>query len=677
VYAKRKSTGYHEQPMPSPADTATDVDAWLARLAELWRRERHAHEQRFAEDIQTRSLTERIKSGVSLRRLVIDEHDATAGGRTLLWLISRKPADVLHFRLQPGDPVRLTAESLEKPIRATLSRRQHTSLAAGERIAVIVDETLPETLDGSAAGDVELQLDPDSPGATFDRGDAAITRFRSLPRADERIPLRDVLMGQRPPALATMTPAPLTAPLDRALDQRQRDAVAAALAAPDIALIHGPPGTGKTRTLVEVIGQMVARGQRVLATAASNTAVDNLAERLIAAGVDTIRLGHPARVAPAVEARTLDVLLRGHPDTITARRWLEQARKVVYAAHRRPRVLASHAERRATLRAALAEAQALRRDARRLLADLPAGLLSRTAVVCATAAGADLAILGDQRFDCVVLDEATQAPDPLALVALSRAPRAVLAGDPHQLPPTVLDLEADRAGLGTTFFERLIERAPAAGRLLRVQHRMHADIMEFPSQSKYHGLLEPAPAVAGHRVEDLGAAADPLRPGAFVFVDSAGKGWLEERGEGDASTRNPGQAGRVAAEIRRLAGRGVAPADMAVIAPYRAQVRLLRDELADLVAAGLEIATVDAFQGREREVVIVDLVRCNDESDIGFLSDTRRMNVALTRARRFLLVVGDSATIAAHPYYAAFVAHAESTGAWLSAWTDDAPPFEP
>jgi superfamily I DNA and/or RNA helicase len=194
--------------------------------------------------------------------------------------------------------------------------------------------------------------------------------------------------------------------------------------------------------------------------------------------------------------------------------------------------------------------------------------------------------------------------------------------------------------------------------------------------SKYHGLLEPAPAVAGHRVEDLGAAADPLRPGAFVFLDTAGKGWHDERGQDDASARNPGQASRVAAEIRRLAGRGVAPADMAVIATYRAQVRLLRDALADLVAAGLEIATVDAFQGREREVVLVDLVRSNDDADIGFLSDTRRMNVALTRARRFLLVIGDSATIGGHPYYADFLAHAESTGAWLSAWADDAPPFE-
>jgi ATP-dependent RNA/DNA helicase IGHMBP2 len=664
--------------MAPPADTGIDMDAWLARLAELWKRERRAHEQRFAEDIQARSLAERIEAGVSLRRLAIDELDATAGGRLLLWLVARKPGDLARFRLQPGDPVRLTAEAPEAPrldaasVRATLARRHDT------RIAVILDDELPDDLDD---GDTELTLDPDSPRATFDRGDAAIARFRGLARTDERLALRDVLLGRRPPALQAMPEPPLApVPFDAQLNQPQRDAVAAALAAPDIALIHGPPGTGKTRTLVEVIGQMVARGQRVLATAASNTAVDNLAERLIAAGVDTVRLGHPARVAPAVEDRTLDVLLRRHPDTALARRWLKQADDVERTVFRRRRGVLDReqrAEQRAAVRAARAEARQLRRDARRLLADVQAGLLGRTAVICATAAGADAAALGDQRFDCVVLDEATQVPDPLALVALSRAPRAVLAGDPHQLPPTVIDLEAGRAGLGATFFERLIEIAPAAGRLLRIQHRMHADIMSFPSQSKYGGLLEPAPAVAGHRVEGLGAAADPLRPGAFVFVDTAGKGWHDERGQDDASVRNPGQAARVAAEVRRLAGRGVAPVDVAVIAPYRAQVLLLRDALADLVAAGLEIATVDAFQGREREVVIVDLVRSSDDAEIGFLSDTRRMNVALTRARRFLLVVGDSATIGGHPYYADFIAHAQSTGAWLSAWADDAPPFEP
>lgn len=662
---------------------------WLDRLAVLWARERRAHEQRFAEDMRQHSLRDRALAGIALRALELDEFDATAGGRTLLWLRSRKLGDLAAFRLQPGDPVRLWTEAGASTgagagtgtgtgpgtgpfgpgaLRATLARRQ------GERVAVILDQERAEDTDGDLddllAG-APLHLDRDMPVATFARGAAAIVRFRRIPERDTHAILRDVLVGRAAPRPAA--PEPFE-PLDAALDPSQRDAVALALGCRELALVHGPPGTGKTRTLVELIRQLVARGARVLATAASNTAVDNLAERLVAAGVDAIRLGHPARVAPEVEGRTLDVLLRRHPDASLARRWLGEASALRRTAGARR---ARGTMDRAAFRQSMAEARQLTRDARRLMAQAQAGLLRRAPVLCATAAGADAAVLGDQRFDWVILDEATQAPDPIALVALARASRAVLAGDPHQLPPTVVDPDAARDGLATTFFERLLAAAPGAGCMLRVQYRMHADIMAFPSQRTYGGQLAAAPAVAGHTLADLGVAGDALRPGAFVFLDTAGKGWQEERDADDASTRNPGQAARVAAELRRLLGRGVDAAQVAVIATYRAQVRELRALLADELARGLEVATVDGFQGREKEVVIVDLVRSNDIGDIGFLRDTRRMNVAITRARRLLLVVGDSATVGSHPYYADFLAHAEQSGAWLSAWSDEAPPFEP
>ena len=305
-------------------------------------------------------------------------------------------------------------------------------------------------------------------------------------------------------------------------------------------------------------------------------------------------------------------------------------------------------------------------------------ILARATVICATAAGADHRVLGGATFDRVVLDEATQAPDPMALVALARAPVAVMAGDPCQLPPTIIDAAAARAGLGTTAFERLAGRdAGDALRLLTVQHRMHAELMAFPSASKYEGKLVAAPTVATHRLEHLpGVAADPMRPGPLVFIDTAGRGWTEARQGDDPSTSNPGQAERTAAELRRLLGRGLSPSGAAVIAPYDAQVRLLREALAVEVAAGLEVGSIDGFQGREKEAVILDLVRSNDDGAIGFLADTRRMNVALTRARRLLMVIGDSATIGGHRYYAAFLDDAERQGAWLSAWTDEAPPFE-
>jgi superfamily I DNA and/or RNA helicase len=225
---------------------------------------------------------------------------------------------------------------------------------------------------------------------------------------------------------------------------------------------------------------------------------------------------------------------------------------------------------------------------------------------------------------------------------------------------------------------------------------MHAQIMAFPSRTMYQERLRAAPAVAAHTLEDLAVVPDPLRARPLWLVDTAGKDWAEQRTSGagprdvpdyepgtsltnipvirfDPSTFNPGHAERVAAEARRLLSRGLAPTEIAIIAAYSAQARRLRELLRAERAAGLEIGTVDGFQGREKEAVIVDLVRSNERGEIGFLADTRRMNVALTRARRFLLVVADSATLGAHPYYAAFLSYVDEIDAHGSAWSDDAP----
>jgi superfamily I DNA and/or RNA helicase len=303
--------------------------------------------------------------------------------------------------------------------------------------------------------------------------------------------------------------------------------------------------------------------------------------------------------------------------------------------------------------------------------------------VLATCTGADTFALRDHGFATVIIDEATQAPDPIALVAIARGERVILAGDPHQLPPTVIDPASARAGLGTTFFERMVARHAEVSLLVQ-QHRMHADIMHFPSHSKYGDRLVAAPAVAAHSLDDLGVAPDPERGHALWLLDTAGKDWTDRRGGldpdddeiADPSTWNPEQADRTAREVRRLLSRGLPATEIAVIAAYDAQVRRLRALHTAEREAGLEIRTVDGFQGREKEAVIVDLVRSNPDGDLGFLADTRRMNVALTRARRFLLVVGDSATLGAHPYYAAMIAAMDDLGAHGSAWADDGDPID-
>ncbi|HEU5073384.1 MAG TPA: AAA domain-containing protein, partial [Polyangiaceae bacterium] len=448
------------------------------------------------------------------------------------------------------------------------------------------------------------------------------------------------------------------------LNHTQRRAVRLALAAEQVALIHGPPGTGKTRTLVEVVRQHLALGSSVLVTAASNTAVDHLTRQLLAAGVKPVRLGHPTRVAEDLRPRTLETLMQATDEYRLARQWQHEARSL-HERHHKQKARSGRSTQRSDWRI---RANQLNADARRSLKEARAKVLRRSRVVCTTAAGADSKLLGAAVYDVVILDEATQAPDPIALAAIWRGKRAVLAGDPCQLPPTVVDADAARAGLGSTLFERASRRWNSeATHLLTMQYRMHAALMSFPSESMYQGRLEAAPEVAERLLEDLpGVSSDASRPAPWTLVDTSGTGWEEALEPETLSTFNRELAERTREEVSRLLARGVNASDIAAITPYAAQVRLLKSLLADAVAEGLEIGTVDGFQGREKEAVVVDLVRSNSEGALGFLSDIRRTNVALTRAKRCLVVVCDGSTLGQHPYYRALVEAAQAAGVWES-----------
>jgi ATP-dependent RNA/DNA helicase IGHMBP2 len=662
-----------------------DARDWLDALARAWRGERIAVRQRLALERSGRTLGERVALGIALAPLRIVDEQSAPGDRVRIQVAAPDATDLDNLRLSPGDPIRLWAEHPDEPgaVRGVYERRE--------------DQTLWLMLDrGIDEIDREYALDPEAPEVTFDRGDQAIARAHAALATSDLARIRDVAAGVRPPR--PVAPARWTA-LDDALDDRQRAAVDAALRSGDLALIHGPPGTGKTRALVEVVRQRVLRGERVLCAAPSNPAVDNLGLRLAEAGLRAVRLGHPARVHPALVQLTLDAQVDADGASRLAREWRDRARQLRRSAA---------GKRGPEARERWAEARALDRDAAREIANAERAIVDRADIVLATCAGSDHPLLGhgDERivFDCAVIDEATQAPDPLLLVSLGRARVAVLAGDPHQLGPVVTggaDLEAQ---LGSTVFERLARPDPAGDPpgavMLEQQHRMHRQIMAFPSRAMYDDRLRAAPAVAGHTLDDLGVAPDPLRPGPLWLVDTAGKDWGEQRVSSntalgtppgapdyepgtslqnipvfrfDPSTFNPGNAERVAAEARRLLSRGLPPTEIAIIAAYAAQARRLRELLRAERAAGLEIGTVDGFQGREKEAVIVDLVRSNERGEIGFLANTRRMNVALTRARRFLLVVADSATLGAHPYYAALLAYLDEIDVHGSAWSDDAP----
>ena len=439
-----------------------------------------------------------------------------------------------------------------------------------------------------------------------------------------------------------------------------------ALRARDVALVHGPPGTGKSTVLAEVATQLVRQGKRLLCTAASNAAVDHLLELCLDAGLDAIRVGHPARVLPHLQEHTLDLLVEEHPDRVLSRELFDEAYELMGYA-RRQRTQGRSRQRFSNAREAQAEARKLMDDARALERKALSSVMGRASVVCATLAALDGSMLSSRQWDVALLDEATQATEPLALIAFLRANVVILAGDPLQLGPTVLSVDAAKAGLGTSLFERLLgEYGQEVKQLLKEQHRMHEGLMRFPSRQFYQGELRAHPSVASHTLGELLRAGVEGDFPPLLFLDTAGKGFDEAKAPGTQSLLNEGEAGLVEARARELLASGLAGPQLAVITPYSAQAGLLRERLSDV--ADLEVDTVDAFQGREKEAVLVSLVRSNAEQSLGFLEDLRRLNVAITRPRRHLFVVGDSATLSSHPVYGRLIEEAQAQGGYRSAW---------
>jgi ATP-dependent RNA/DNA helicase IGHMBP2 len=368
---------------------------------------------------------------------------------------------------------------------------------------------------------------------------------------------------------------------------------------------------------------------------------------------------------PELRERAIDLLAEKHPDARQARKFVRDATALFKQADKWTRAKPEPGEK-ASLRR---EARDLLGEARKLEALAVERILDDARVVCATLTGIDSQVLGPRRFDLAVLDEACQSTEPASWLPLLRADRVVFAGDHCQLPPTVISNVAAERGLSVSLMERLVGRfGDSVTRLLNVQYRMHAAIMGFSSDEFYDNELIAHESVIAHRLCDLpGVRSEPLTETPVQFIDTAGASYDEELEEDTESRFNRQEAQLAAAKVRSLFDAGLPPTAVGLIAPYRAQVRLLRDMLP---VPGLEIDSVDAFQGREKEAVVISMVRSNADGEIGFLSDTRRTNVALTRARRKLLVIGDSATLASDPFYQRMIAYFETIGAYSSVWEE-------
>lgn len=481
-----------------------------------------------------------------------------------------------------------------------------------------------------------LDAEREDSDVTFERGMVALKALDADPKLAAT---KALWFGGQPPRFAEL---PRLEFRDLDLNDAQQHAVTQAMAAKDVVLIHGPPGTGKTRVLVEVVRQALRKRMRILVTAASHIAVDNLARRLAAHGLHVLRLGKKDRIASDLQCHSLDEKRDQLAESKQAAALYAEAEAVQSGKGRRHKDPRKHA---ATLRR---EAATLRRLAR-------AKVMRRARVVCCTAAGVDAVPLGDEAFDLVVLDEATQAPDPVAVAALVRAKVAVLAGDPQQLPPTVLSADKEvREGLLSTLFERgCAGFGPEALCFLPVQHRMSAALMRFPSTMHYQGRLRAASGNQEHSLQDLFSDTE-LPPGCarpWRVIDTSELGFCEIRKAGSESIENRVHQQLICTELEGLMALGLRPQDVAVIATYAAQASALKEQLGALLDAGLEVGTVDGFQGREKEVVLVDLVRSNAEGKLGFLRDTRRINVALTRAKRQIVVVLHQKTLEHDAYF--------------------------
>lgn len=607
--------------------------------------EQEAEKQRLVERRKKRGLAQVEKTGEAILDLVITEQDRGLGDRVLCTLVKRNRELSLPWtRLKVGSPIVLSNEKgdANSAYQGVISRKSNQSLQVA----------LSKVPEGE-----RFRIDLASNDITHQRHLAAVKRIRS---ATGRLgKLREIAMGEREPQFQKLKSE---VEFRTDLNDSQKAAVRLGLSAKDVAIIHGPPGTGKTTTVVELIVQSILRGDKVLACAPSNTAVDNLVEKLIGLKQRVVRIGHSARITERLRACSLDSLVEKHENMSVIR---EMQREIDS--------LYRQAEKFSRAKPAFGQKRGLRDEAKRLRSYVK--LLEQQAVdhilenadcICGTTTF-DENLIRDLRFDVCVIDEACQSVEPGCWLPIAFAERFVLSGDHCQLPPTVVSTDAAREGFDLSLMERVTNLLPnECTQLLEVQYRMHDHIMAFSSKCFYEDRLVGHSSVRTHLLSDFeNVEHNDLTESPITFIDTAGADWSEELEPEGESKRNPEEARLVIRLCNQLIESGVDQEDIAVIVPYAAQTRLIKSINRN---PDVEIDTVDGFQGREKEAVIISMVRSNSIGEIGFLKDERRMNVAMTRAKRKLVVIGDSATLSNHDFFRDLVEHFESMNAYQSVW---------
>ncbi|WP_036679474.1 AAA domain-containing protein [Daejeonella oryzae] len=530
----------------------------------------------------------------------------------------------------------------------------------GNRLKISLrEDELPDWANNGKLG-IELLFDDKS----YDEMQAALKAASKILENNSDNDLVKVLSGLSKPVFQNSNnPVQVSK-----LNTSQQNSLNKILSSNHLAIVHGPPGTGKTTTLVQAIKALIKQnGKQILVVAPSNTAVDLLTEKLADEGLDVIRVGNPARVSEKLMSLTLDNKTAAHSSMKEIRGLKKQAAEFRNMAHKYKRNFGrSEREQRKAL---FDEAYKIIKEAGNIEQYIQEDLLSKAQVITATLVGSNHYTVSKINYHTLVIDEAGQAIEPACWIPILKAQKVILAGDPFQLSPTIKSDEAGRKGLNKTLLEKCIQLHPEAVVLLEEQYRMNSLIMEYSSKVFYENRLKAHSSVANHL----------LFPGDLPlnFIDTAGCGF-EEKSE-STSTSNSEEAALLIKHLSLLMAELIIKCpkeklpSVAIISPYKEQIHVLKELLLqspDLqpYTHKISVNTIDSFQGQERDIVYISMTRSNSEGTIGFLSDIRRMNVAMTRARKKLVVIGDSATLSRLAFYADFIEYAEQINGYKSAW---------
>ena len=617
--------------------------------------EYHAEKEAYRKQTETIGLQRKVKRG--------DAWFPIRGGRSyynslnqLVVEVWRTQDNEIEHNFEYGRPVcffRMSGNGNE-PAKITYIKQTCTvNYADGDRMVVIVPDsaTASEVQNAENMG-VQLFFDETTYKLMFD----ALDRVMSA-RGNRLASLRDLFYSHQETKRFSF--APIRFPW---LNPTQEKAVNEVLMAKDVAVVHGPPGTGKTTTLVEAINETLRRESQVLVCAQSNMAVDWISEQLTDRGINVLRIGNPTRVNDKMLSFTYERRFEAHPDYPQ----LWSIRKAIRELRQQRKRSDSYHQKMDRLQGRATELE-LR---------IQSQLFGEARVIACTLVGSANRLLDGMKFGTLFIDEAAQALEAACWIPIRRAGRVIFAGDHCQLPPTVKCYEALKGGLGRTLMERIADQKPEVVTLLRIQYRMHEDIMRFSSDWFYHNQMVAAQEVRHRSILDLDLP--------MTWIDTSEYSEKSEDSENSEQIsfreefvgESFGRVNKAEAQLTLLSLQAYFELigkqrilderlDVGIISPYRAQVQYLRQQLRKKewvkpFRSLISVNTVDGFQGQERDIIIISLVRSNDEGQIGFLRDLRRMNVAITRARMKVIILGDRTTLTRHPFYRKLYQYTES-----------------